>query len=119
MDIRVYGGERGKTAIMRNQGFTVTCRQKFHLQNFPFDLQHLSIDLKFSNGIIWKKFIFHLNTIQLLREAIDQIEWDGGVPVIQETTPKNSGAMVQLPMIRGSTYDVQNMLVIVIVLNSL
>lgn len=37
--LRLYGGRPGRTALLWNQLFTVTCQEQFELWDFPFDVQ--------------------------------------------------------------------------------
>lgn len=70
--IRCYGGTPHGTALVWNKLFSVTCRERFELQNFPFDVQDLTLDFRLNNPRIWDAFDLTVVSVQFFKSALVQ-----------------------------------------------
>lgn len=73
--LRVYGGKPAYTGILWNQGWRIVCREKYHLQQFPFDMQKLNMELRMNDPKTWDRFDMLVTGIQFHKSAIEQLEW--------------------------------------------
>lgn len=119
LDIRIYGGERGKTAVMTNQSFIAVCRGRFALQQFPFDLQTLVFDFRLNDARSWNTYYLTIAVVQLHKDCLEQLEWQVLVPCVKRGYPKSASSIVTIPVQRKSQYYLQNILLIVLILTSL
>jgi hypothetical protein len=119
LDIRIYGGERGKTAIMFNQSFLSVVRERFILHHFPFDLQRLVLDFRLNDARSWNTYNLQICMIQFHRDCLHQLEWSICIPTVQRGVPKSSNSKVIIPIQRKIGYYVQNVILIVLVLSAL
>jgi len=55
MDMRVYSKGHGDSSILANAAYCWTCRGRFELQKFPFDIQELQLDLRFIDSKFWNQ----------------------------------------------------------------
>jgi hypothetical protein len=119
MDVRIYGGEKGKTAILVNQGFNAVIRERFILNNFPFDLQILQFDFRLHDARSWNRFQLIIDNVQFHRDCLEQMEWRISTPFVKKGYMKTFNSVVSIPVIRKSKYFVQNIFLIIIVLTLL
>lgn len=90
--IRVYGGTRGRTAVLWNQGFNITCREHFELNNFPFDTQNLTIELRLNDPKTWDDYRLTVNVVQFHRQAIELSEWRVMAPIVKRDCPADKAS---------------------------
>ncbi len=111
-DIRVYGGEKGETAVLWNKGYCLTCKAHFEFQNFPFDHQELKIQLRLNDLRQWELFNLSVSTVQFHKQALQHSEWTFCEPIVARNTPPTAGTDIKLQMRRHPGYYIQNIVMI-------
>lgn len=106
--IRCYGGTPHGTALVWNKLFSVTCRERFELQNFPFDIQDLTLDFRLNHPLIWDAFDLTVVSVQFFKSALVQTEWQAFGPVVQRGIPAHRDSKVFLKYSRLSMFYIQN-----------
>ncbi len=119
LDIRIYGGERGRTAVMINQSFIAVCRERFVLHTFPFDLQYLHLEYRLNDAISWNSYNLTINLVQMHQECLHQLEWTLLVPIVKRGFPRTAHSTIHLPVQRKSQYYVTNIIFIIFILTAL
>jgi hypothetical protein len=118
-DIRCYGGTPGATALMWNKAFSVTCRERFELQNFPFDIQDLTLDFRLNDSRVWNAFDLTFVSVQFHKSALVQTEWQAFGPVMHRDSPAHKASKVTLKYGRLSWFYVQNVVLAMFSISSL
>ncbi|CAE8619051.1 unnamed protein product [Polarella glacialis] len=114
--IRVYGGHNGKSALLWNQAWIVTCKDHFDLHHFPFDIQALSIEFRQNDPKSWDLFDLRVRFVQFHKIALEMPEWQMLEPtVIKEG---NKATSVELHVRRFYWYYIQNVVVSLLLLSS-
>ena len=114
--VRIFSGDKGRTAVMWTKPFTVKFRKVFELQRFPFDTQKLMIELRLNDARTWDSYDLTTNIIQFHRQALKLDEYQQLPPRVDRDVPKNRVSQVKIRLNRLSYYYTQN---IVIVMSSL
>lgn len=86
-DIRCYGGTPNGTALMWNKAFTMTCRERFELQSFPFDMQDLSLEFRLNDPHTWDLYDLTIVSVQFHKQALAQTEWQAFGPLVKRDSP--------------------------------
>ena len=73
--VRIYGGIPKEAAILYNVGYMCTCKELFELQNFPFDVQDLQLELRLNDSKTWDLYNLTINQVQFHRTAFELTEW--------------------------------------------
>jgi hypothetical protein len=107
-DIRVYGGEKGKTALMWNKSEQVNCRESFELSHFPFDWQDLTLEFRLNDPRTWDDFSLTFNSVQFHRDALTLSEWRMFTPLVTRGSPKDKVVGIKLQVKRNSDFYLQN-----------
>jgi len=118
-DIRCYGGTSHGSAFMWNKAFSVTCRERFELQNFPFDIQDLTLDFRLNDPRTWDLFDLSIVSVQFHKQALVQTEWRAFGPVIKRDSPAHKVSKVTLKYGRLSWFYVQNVVLAMFAISSL
>jgi hypothetical protein len=118
-DIRIYGGFKGHTLIMWNQGYRVTCRERFELEHFPFDSNDLSMDLRLNDPITWDLYDLQIDIVQFNKIAIYQTEYELYIPVMKAGSPSHKAQSVIFQASRKPRYYIQNIVMMMFALSSL
>lgn len=106
---RIYGGKPNATAILLGGvSCTVTCRQKFYLKDFPFDLQELKIIFRLDTFSARKNFHLVTSTVQFSKQSIEFTEWLASSPVVRSGGLKYAVTQVCLQMERRPEYFINN-----------
>eukprot|EP01040_Poterioochromonas_malhamensis_P001529 gene1529-1619_t len=119
LDIRIYGGEHGRTAVLANQSFTAIVRARFVLHHFPFDLQNLTLDFKLHDARTWNMFTLSINSLQFYKDTFKQQEWNMFIPKVKKGAKDTNSMYIIIPVQRKSLFYVQNVFFILIVLSLL
>lgn len=107
--MRVYGGLPGKTALfLGGESVTVTCRQKYSLKEFPFDLQELEITFRMLDPKVARQFNLIVSVVQFHRQAMHFTEWIPHSPLVRAGSPKYTSIGVYLQMERRPQFYVNN-----------
>lgn len=113
LDIRIYGGEPGKkTGVLVNQSFLAVVRERFVLNDFPFDIQHLTLDFRLHDAVSWNKYQLIVDMVQFHKDCLQQLEWQVCVPYVKKGFMKTFNSYVTIPVIRKSNYFISNIVVI-------
>eukprot|EP01038_Epipyxis_sp_PR26KG_P008752 gene8752-11825_t len=107
-DIRVMHSDEGHTAVLWNQGFSVTCREHFELSNFPFDHQELHLELRLNDPKTWDKYDLTVSNVQFYKSCFSHAEWTLHVPTIRRDLPRHKATKVKLQVHRQSLFYIQN-----------
>jgi hypothetical protein len=107
-DVRVYGGKEGMTAVLWNKLYHSTCRERFDLQDFPFDCQDLVLDFRLNDPKTWDDFNLTINTVQFHKDALKLSEWKMYAPIVKRDSPKEKATKVLLLVKRFSGFYLQN-----------
>ena len=118
-DIRCYGGTPNGTALMWNKAFTLTCRERFELQSFPFDMQDLSLEFRLNDPRFWDAYDLTIVSVQFHKQALVQTEWKAFGPTIKRDSPSHKVSKVLLKYRRLSWYYVQNIVAAMLFISSL
>ena len=118
-DIRCYGGTPDGTAFMWNKAFQVTCCERFELQNFPFDMQDLSLEFRLNDPKTWDKYDLTVVSVQFHKQALYQTEWKAYGPVIKRDSPAHKVTKVSLKFGRLSWFYIQNIVLAMLFISSL
>lgn len=118
-DIRVYGGNKGCTAVMWNRSFNVVVRQRYNLKYFPFDYQTLNLEFRLNNAKTWDKFELVFNCVQFSKTALQMAEWECHSPSVHSGLPKHKVANVHLTIARFASYYLQNVVAVMFCLSML
>ena len=118
-DIRCYGGIPHGSALMWNKGFSVTCRERFELHNFPFDTQDLTLDFRLNDSRVWNAFDLTFVSVQFNKSALVQTEWRAFGPVVHRDSPAHKSSKVTLKYGRLSWFYIQNVVLAMFAISSL
>lgn len=110
-DMRVYWGSPGATAVMWNRSYNITCRERFELQDFPFDMQELTVELRLNDPKTWDLFDLCVSMVQFHKQAILLPEWRMYAPIVRKGSPKEKVSSVSMLVERLPGYYVQNVVV--------
>ena len=80
LDMRVYSLGQGQTAIMANAMYGFTCKQHFTLEDFPFDVQELLLDVRIINSRLWDTVDLIVHAVQYQKACLDVAEYDACLP---------------------------------------
>jgi hypothetical protein len=111
---RVYAAHGG--AVMFNQGYLVTCREHFELENFPFDKQDLTMELRLDNPRSWDGFDLCVHSVQFYRTAVEMSEWHLCQPIVKRGAPSPKASNVNLQVVRKPHYYVRNIVCVMLML---
>ena len=118
-DIRAYGSKKESNYVMWNKLYEVTCRERFELHNFPFDLQDLHVELRLNDPKTWDAYDLTVHTVQFHKQAIEQTEWSMLAPAIKRDTPAWKATKIRFHVLRLSTFYIQNVVLTMFVLSLL
>ena len=104
--IRLYPQKGG--AVMMNIGYIATFSEHFELENFPFDTQMLTIDLRLDNPNTWNMFDLSVHAVMFHKNALTLPEWTVGSPVVERHSMKFRNTKVNLMITRKITYYMTN-----------
>jgi len=107
-DIRVYGGELTKTAIMWNCGYKATCKELFELKNFPYDVQVLTLEFRLNCPKTWDLYDLTINTLQFNKSALQLTEWKPFTPILKRENPRHKVSKVSIQVQRLAGFYIQN-----------
>lgn len=110
--IRVYGGDRGATAIGWNRGYKLKCSFAFNFKYFPFDHQELTLELRLNDPRTWDRYDLTVSNVQFYRLAIVNAEWIFREPKIKRDTPRHKATKIKIQMNRHPKFYVQNILML-------
>lgn len=117
-DIRVYGGAKGFTAVMWNRAYVCTCREHFELQDFPFDQQDLTLEIRLNSPKTWELFDLSVNAVQFHKNSLQLTEWMPHAPIVTRDNPKTKVSKINMKIVRFSGFYIQNV-VLMMFANSL
>jgi hypothetical protein len=106
--IRAYCREGNGGAAMWNQGYLCTFREHFELQNFPFDSQDLTMELRLDNPRTWDLYDLSIHSVLFYRTALEMAEWSLGKPTIARQNPSHKGTNIKLQVLRKPGYYINN-----------
>eukprot|EP01041_Mallomonas_annulata_P007098 gene7098-14443_t len=118
-DIRVYGGHPEATLVMWNREYRVTCKELFELNEFPFDSQILTVELRLNDPKTWDAYDLSVNCIQFHKQQLEQTEWVVYEPTLKRDLPKHKVSKVQLHIRRCPNYYLQNIIAVMFTLSLL
>ena len=118
-DIRVYGGELGKTSVMWNCGYKGTCKELFELHNFPYDVQDLTLEFRLNCPKTWDLFDLTINSVQFKKSALQLTEWRSFAPMLKRENPKHKVSKIFLQVQRLAGFYIQNVACMMFVLSLL
>jgi len=118
-DIRCYGGTANGTALMWNKAFSITCRERFELQSFPFDMQDLSLEFRLNDPRCWDLYDLTIVSVQFHKQALVQTEWKAFGPLVKRDSPSHKVSKVFLKYRRLSWFYVQNIVAAMLFISSL
>jgi hypothetical protein len=103
IDMRVYSNGPGQTTIMMNAMYGWMCKEVFELEDFPFDPQELTLDMRFVNSKLWGKYRLIVHGVQFEKGAIESIhEYQICEPLVKHINEKRVSVEFQLK--RNSGY---------------
>lgn len=110
--MRVYGGQRGLTAIGWNRGYKLKCSFAFDYKYFPFDHQELVLELRLNDPRTWDRYDLTVSNVQFYRLAILNAEWIFREPKIKRDTPRHKATKIKIQLNRHPKFYVQNILML-------
>jgi len=118
-DIKVYCGLEGNTYVMWNKSYAVVCKERFELQDFPFDLQQLQMEFRLNDPRTWDLFNLSVHCVQMHKACLVLTEWGMLEPRVVRESPKHKVSVVQLEVLRFSWFYIQNVVLAMFVLSLL
>ena len=117
--VRIYGGEEGKMGIMQVKEYTISCHQRFDLQNFPFDILELKLTFRLINPQLMNRYCLKVNVVQFSRLSLHHSEWIVHTPVLTVGIPSHAVSNVSLYIERQTGYYYTNVFAMLTLLSAL
>ena len=103
MTVQVYAREGGQdVAIMCNVMYGQVCKEVFELNNFPFDVQHLTLDLRLVDTELHNKFNLVLNAVQFETNSLELSEFQVCEPLVERVNDRRT--VVELKITRKAQF---------------
>lgn len=116
-DMRAYISEDGETYVLWNKLYDVTCRERFEVEDFPYDNQDLQIELRLNDPLTWNEYDLTVHMVQFHKNAIRLTEWVQNCPQIFRNSPAHKSTTISLQVLRKARYYIQNIVVIMYLLS--
>ena len=94
--VRVYAKEGEPTALMWNAAYGVTLKEVFEMEDFPVDVQDLTLDLRLVDSTLWKRFQLVVHGVQFEAGALEITEWALCEPIVEKVNKEQTKVRLQV-----------------------
>ena len=105
--------------IMQVKEYTISCHQRFDLQNFPFDILELKLTFRLINPQLMNRYCLKVNVVQFSRLSLHHSEWIVHTPVLTVGIPSHAVSNVSLYIERQTGYYYTNVFAMLTLLSAL